>query len=260
VNDCLVRRAEIPIQAPGMTKEENCNIRERNRKTAIDMTKLEQDEKKFAEFMDRGLRAEFPNPDRIGCPDRKVLRDIALHRMPLAQAESYFPHLTTCSPCYRDFCDIRDAALVRRKRTLFAVAATILVIGSIFSGVWIERHHEQQFARAAIIDLRNFSVPRGSGPPPGSLPLQIRWTASRLTIYLPLGSSEGRYDVRIVSPSGAVIAMTNGAAKIQDHATVLVVPISTSSTSTGHYVLQIRKNEPEDKGGLDWNSYPLELR
>jgi hypothetical protein len=224
------------------------------------MTKPEQGEKKLEEFMERGLRAEFPNPDRIGCLDPKVLRDIASHRMPLAQAESYFGHLSTCSPCYRDFCNMRDAAAVVRKRVLFAVAASILVIASILSGAWYERHHEQQFARTAIIDLRNFSFPRGSEPAPDGLPLQIRWTASRLTIFLPLGSSEGRYDVRIISPSGAVIAMTGGAAKIQDHATVLIVPISTSSTSTGHFVLQIRKNDPEDKNGLDWISYPLELR
>ncbi|HWO27312.1 MAG TPA: hypothetical protein VNO32_00790 [Candidatus Acidoferrum sp.] len=224
------------------------------------MTNPGQDEKAFMEFMDRGLRTEFPNPDRIGCLDPKVLRDIASHRMALAKAEPYFIHLTTCSPCYRDFCHIRDAAIVHRKRTLLAVAASILVVASILSVSWFERHHERQFAQGATIDLRAFSVPRGSGPSPGTAPLQIDRTARRWTIYLPLGSSNGHYDVRIMSPSGIVIATATGVAAIQDYATVLVVPMSTSSASPGRYVLQIRKNGVEDNNALDWNSFPAVLR
>jgi hypothetical protein len=224
------------------------------------MTKPQYEEKEFSELMDRGLRAEFPNPDRVGCPGSKVLREIALHRMPLPRAESYFPHLTTCSPCYREFSQIKDAAVAGRRRTILAVAASLLVTASILAGVWIERHHEGPLVQTATVDLRNFSVPRGSGPQDIVPPLQIRWTASRLTIYLPLGSSEGHYDVRIIHPSGLVIAMTSGTAEIQDHSTLLVVPIRTSSASTGNYILQIRKNDPEDKNALDWTSYPLVLR
>lgn len=69
----------------------------------------ETDEERFLKVLGRGLREEFPNPARTGCPTAEVLRSIALHKMPLLEAEKWLDHLTSCSPCYRDFCHFRVA-------------------------------------------------------------------------------------------------------------------------------------------------------
>ena len=69
----------------------------------------ESDEERFLKVLSRGLREEFPNPKRSGCPPSHVLKRIASHEMPLSEAENWLDHLTSCSPCYTDFCEFRTA-------------------------------------------------------------------------------------------------------------------------------------------------------
>lgn len=59
------------------------------------------------EVLGRGLLEEFPNPTRRGCPSAEVLRRIASHEMPISEAEKWLDHLTSCSPCYSDFCQFQ---------------------------------------------------------------------------------------------------------------------------------------------------------
>jgi hypothetical protein len=174
--------------------------------------------------------------------------------MSLAQAEPWLNHITSCSPCYRDFSQFREAYQRRRNLTLLAVAASILVVASIGGWALMQRHGGTQLAQTAVLDLRNRSVARGAHPVPTEPPLEIRRTVSLFNIYLPLGSSEGPYDVRIVTPSGASLLTASGIAKLKDHITSLQVAVSLSSAHAGRYILQIRK------AGLEWNSYPLLLR
>jgi hypothetical protein len=201
-----------------------------------------------------GLLREFPNPDRIGCPGSEILRGLAFRTVPLAQAERWLEHLTSCSPCYRDFSQFREAYQRRRNLTLLAVAASILVVASV--GVWalMQRHSRTQLAQTAVLDLRNRSVARGTQPVPTGPPLEIRRTVSSFDIYLPIGSSEGAYDIRILTPSGTPVLTASGIAKLKDHITSLQVAVSLSSAHPGRYILQIRKAD------LEWNSYPLLLQ
>lgn len=224
------------------------------RGTLSDKPYSAKEEKRALDTLGRGLVREFPNPERAGCPGSDILRGIAFHRVPLAQAEAYLDHLTSCSPCYRDFSQFREAYQLRRKRTLLAVAASILVVAT--AGTWwvIRAQNEIRFAQSAVLDLRNRSVARGSEPVPTEPPLEIRRNVARMDIYLPLGSTEGPYEVRIVTASGESILIANGTAKLNDHITSLQVAVNLSSTSPGRYSLQVRKADSE------WNSYPLLLR
>lgn len=174
--------------------------------------------------------------------------------MPLSEAEKWLDHLGSCSPCYCDFSRFRDAYRHRRRQTLVAIAASILVVVSI--GVWalVQWHNKTQISQTAVLDLRNLSVARGVEPSPEVKPLEVSREASRLSILLPLGSSEGQYDVRIATPSGKSVVTANGMAKFKNGATTLQTAMKLSSVSTGAYVLQIRK------AGLEWSSYPLVLR
>jgi hypothetical protein len=69
----------------------------------------ESDEERVLKVLGRGLLEEFPNPTRTGCPPAAVLKSIASHEMPLVEAEKWLDHLTSCSPCYRDFCQLQVA-------------------------------------------------------------------------------------------------------------------------------------------------------
>lgn len=203
----------------------------------------------------RGLRDEFPNPERIGCPGREIVAAIAAHKMPLSQAESYLDHLTSCSPCYRDFLQLQREHRQRRTRMIFAVAASVLIVAAIATWAVIYRHGSNlQVARSVVVDLRNHSMARGTEPLPSEPPLEISRSVSHLDIYLPFGSSDGPYDFRISTAREEVLRTGSGFAKVQEGITALPVDVNLSSVSPDLYILQIRKV------GSEWNSYSLRLR
>lgn len=175
--------------------------------------------------------------------------------MPLSQAETYLDHLTSCSPCYRDFSQLREAYRRRRRQLIFAVAASVLIVAAIATWAFIYRHGSNlQVARSVVVDLRNHSMARGTEPLPSEPPLEISRSVSHLDIYLPLGSSDGPYDFRISTTRGEVLRTGSGFAKVQEGITALPVDVNVSSVSPNLYILQIRKV------GSEWNSYSLRLR
>ena len=214
----------------------------------------ERDEKRILDALGRGLLKEFPNPDRAGCPSSDVLKRIASHEMPLTEAEKWLDHLTSCSPCYADFHQFQAAFQRRRTRTLLAIAASILIAIGIAGWVLLQKHNESLIAQTAVLDLRNRSIPRGTEPNPTEPPLEINRVATHWNIYLPLGSSEGQYEIRIVTFSGEIVFASGGTAKLADQITSLQIPVSFLSSRSGPYVLQIRKT------GSKWSSYLLLLR
>ena len=95
---------------------------------------------------------------------------------------------------------------------------------------------------------------RGTEPQPGEPPLQVSRNVSHLEIYLPLGSSDGAYDVRLTDLRGEAFFAGAGTAEVQQGVTLLPVHISLAAASPGLYVLQLRKV------GSEWNSYPLRIK
>ncbi|MHB8527444.1 MAG: hypothetical protein ACYDD2_14990 [Candidatus Acidiferrales bacterium] len=178
---------------------------------------------------------------------------MASHRVPLAEAEKWLDHLGSCSPCYRDFSRFQETYQLHRKRTLLAIAASILVCASIGGWAFVRWHNKKETVQTAVLDLRNWSVARGVEPNPGVPPLEVNRDASRLSILLPFGSSEGEYDVRVAKRSGELLVTAVGMAKLSKGVTSLRVVLRMSSLSPGTYMLKIRK------AGLEWNSYPLDI-
>ncbi len=217
-----------------------------------------REEKRILDALGSGLLREFPNPERVGCPSSELVRGIARHKVPLVEAAPWLDHLTSCSPCYRDFCQIRDAYQFRRMTILFAIVASVLIVASVSGWVLLQKYRQRDLAQTAVLDLRDRSVPRGteggSNPTQVEQPLVLHRTVSRLNIYLPLGSSDGPYDVRVISPNGESLVTVSGTAGLKDHITLLPIEVSLSSLRPGRYALQLRKD------GLEWNSYPLVVR
>src|SRR5947209_17995954 len=110
--------------------------------------------------------------------------------MNLSEAEKWLDHLTSCSPCYRDFSQFQTAYRSRRTRTLVAPAATILMLA--FAGWGLlprqktplvlrpneppaPRPEEPLITRTAVTDVRDRSTqrrpqPRRALPPPEVAP------------------------------------------------------------------------------------------
>ena len=212
------------------------------------------DEKHILDALGRGLLIEFPNSERTGCPGSDVLKRIAYKRMPLAEAEKWLNHLGSCSPCYRDFTELRKVREVQRRRALSAVAASILVALGIAGWVLIQKHNETVLSQTAVLDLRNRSASRSPEPNLGEPRLELRHGFSQLNIYLPLGSPEGVYEVRIVTTSGDSLLNAGGTARLDEGVTSLQVRGDVIFARPGPYSLQIRKPPSA------WSSYPLVLR
>jgi hypothetical protein len=214
----------------------------------------ERAEKRILDALGRGLLKEFPNPERTGCPGSDVLERIASHEMPLTEAEKWLDHLTACSPCYNDFSQYQIAHRRRRTRTFLAIAASILIIASVVGWGLFMRQREPMVAQTAVLDLRSRSIPRGTESSPAEPPLETSRAATKWDIYLPRGSSEGPYDVRLLTPSGESLMTVSGTAKLSDGVTSFQVVVGLSFARPAQYVLQVRKANSE------WNSYPLLLR
>jgi hypothetical protein len=214
----------------------------------------ERDEKRILDALGRGLLKEFPNPGRAGCPGSDVLRRIASHAMSLAEAEKWLDHLTSCSPCYRDFSELQAGYRHRRMQTILGIAASILIVVGVAGWALFFKQKGPPVVQTAVLDLRNRSVPRGGEPTPDEQPLELSRAVKHLNVYLPLGSAEGPYELRIAITTGSAIFTTNGVASLKDGVTSIEAAVDLSSAPSGRYVLQIRRPNSE------WNSYPLLLR
>jgi hypothetical protein len=214
----------------------------------------ERDEKRILDALGRGLLKEFPNPDRSGCPGSDVLKRIASHEMPLPEAEQWLDHLTSCSPCYGDFSEFQAAYQSRRTRTLLAIAASILIIVGVAGWALFFNPKGPPAVQTAVLDLRNRSIPRGGEPNPDEQPLEVSRGVKQLNVYLPLGSAEGPYEIRIATAAGRAVLATSGVASLKDGVTAIQAVVDLSSASSGRYLLQVRRPNSE------WNSYSLLLR
>jgi len=81
-----------------------------------DREEFDKDEQRILDLLARGLLREFPNPQRVGCPDSTILKGIAFRKLRLAEVEQWMDHLGTSSPCYRDFTAFRKEAASQRRR------------------------------------------------------------------------------------------------------------------------------------------------
>lgn len=212
------------------------------------------DEKRILDALGRGLLKEFPNPNRRGCPGSDVLKRIASHEMPLSEAEKWLDHLGSCSPCYSDFCTLKAANRNRRVRTVLALAASMMIVALVAGWAFFLRQKEPVGTERAVLDLRNRSIARGTEPNPAEPPLEMARKVSHLEIYLPLGSADGDYGVRISRPREKILFSTKGVANIKKGITSLAVNVNLSSASPGLYVLQLQK------GDSGWTAYPLRLK
>ena len=174
--------------------------------------------------------------------------------MPLSEAEKWFDHLGSCSPCYADFKRFQEAHAWRQRQIVLAVAAGILLAAAVTGWALIHKRTENLTAQTAVLDLRDRSIARGDEPNPAEPPLEVSGKVSHLKIYLPVGSSEGDYEIQISGPDRKMLFAAKGTAIKQREIIYLAVDVNLSSASPGLYVFQVRKY------GSGWTSYPLQVK
>jgi hypothetical protein len=212
------------------------------------------EEKRILDLLNRGLSRDFPNPQRIGCPGTAILKSIALHKLPLAEADPWLEHFSSCSPCFQEFSEIRKQATDQRRQTQMWLAAAAMVLLAVAGWMWVRSRPSGQTAAVVVLDLRDRSTARGENPPETSQPsLEVSRSAKSLNLELPIGSNEGAYDVALLNPSGAELFRTSATARLEDHIVVLRANVDFAGVSPGSYFLGVRQP------GLEWTRFPIRL-
>jgi hypothetical protein len=228
-------------------------IRIESRRLLKEKEGLSIEEQRILDLLDRGLSRDFPNPERIGCPGSAFLEGVARHKVPLSEADQWLDHLSSCSPCFQEFTEIRKQAAGQQRQRQMWLAAAAIVLLAVGGWLWLRSQPSGQTA-AVVVDLRGRATVRGENTPDTSQsPLEVPRNARRLNLELPIGSNEGAYDVALLDPSGVELFRTSAAAKLEDHVVVLRVNVDLTGTSPGSYFLGVRQP------GLEWTRFSIRL-
>ena len=212
------------------------------------------EEKRILDLLDKGLSRDFPNPQRIGCPGSAILKSLALHKLPLAEADPWLEHFSSCSPCFQEFSEIRKQAAGQPRQTQMWLAAAAMVLLAVAGWMWVRSRPSGQTAAVVVLDLRGRSTARGENPSETSQPpLEVPRSAKSLNLELPIGSNEGAYDVALLNPSGAELFRTIATARLEEHIVVLRANVDFAGASPGSYFLGVRQP------GLEWTRFPIRL-
>jgi hypothetical protein len=221
----------------------------------------------FEELQDivqQAILNEFPNPERKGCLGSTVLKELANRARPVR--DGAWEHVTHCSPCYREFLDFRAEVKrarrlkVTRRRTMIAViGAVLLVAGAITT--YAVAHREKATAtqtvgpyQSAALNLKDRSVARGeAGHPSATEPLILPSRPLDLTIYLPIGSEPGIYQVQLLKKIDEPLMTVAAEARIEHGNTILRAKIDLTHVASGAILIGLR--QPPS----DWTYYPVTI-
>ena len=112
----------------GVSARDNVNG---SRQVLSEQEEFNREEKRVLDLLTQGLSREFPNPQRVGCPGSAVLRGIAFRKLRLAEVDRWLVHLSSCSPCYQEFAELRKEAASQRRRTQAWIAVAAVLIFAV---------------------------------------------------------------------------------------------------------------------------------
>ena len=167
------------------------------------------------DVLDEVFARANPNPGRVGCPPRNVLRELALRQRPIE--DPGYLHLSECSPCWVEFRAAQKAAAtavppqMSAFKKMAAAAAVFLLVGA---GAWFfcvgpRRRGPNPEIRlrlrrglptvvAVTIDLRPYEIQRSEQNQPAQPPVLLPRDRVRATILLPVGSEPGTVELQVL--------------------------------------------------------------
>lgn len=233
-------------------------------------------DKELLDFARAYLSEAFPNPDREGCPVDSALRFLAFN--PRESAPEVTGHLAACSPCFRRYGELlaemksqrevekgfswQRISLWTQTHPFFAGAAALCLLLIAFGAAFLLRGTRQPNAPPIetnrkpnptepsnptvaylpfSLDLSAVSPIRGSESAPTGTRRSVLVPNSPLdlTLFLPLASPEGRYDLK-VSAGDQTVWSKSAQAHLQEGKTLIQVETDFRQIQTGNYNLEVR--------------------
>jgi hypothetical protein len=221
----------------------------------------------FQDIVQQAILREFPNPERKGCPGTEVLRELANRPRPVR--DDPWEHVTHCSPCFREFLDLRAEVKQRlelerrraiRRRTALAAIGVAVAGGGIAAYEVFHRGGLRSSEglgpyQAALLDLRDASTTRGAeGQGRKGQPHILPAQRLDLTILLPVGSEPGPYEIQFLKDVDKPLLNASSAATVENSITVVRTKLDLSRKNSGSYLIGLR--QPPS----DWAFYPVTIR
>jgi hypothetical protein len=206
------------------------------------------------------IKADFPNPERCGCPDAETVRSLAQRRIPLSQTGDLVDHIATCAPCFDAY------SRVRRRRRIVRVIGPVVVGIICFTALALlssphrvppTQPRQQLLANLPPVPVRPVTLDYRLTSPTRSPDLQVRaGKALRLprgildlTILLPVGTEDGEYSIELRTSGTQAVVHVSGPAKWDGHAVILATRVDIRQVAAGVYTLALRKD------GASWRTY-----
>jgi len=219
-------------------------------KTAV-LSKSE--EKRLREALRRTFLDGYPNPERRGCPGSDILRAIATGKLTLEEAEPWIHYFSACSPCTREFAQLREGYQRRRIRLVYGIAAGGL-LAAMAAWLLLRSPLGPAQLRPVTIDLSDWAILRGPEGNAPNAPLQLVKGYLNITLYLPTGSEPGMYEVQVVREPGHPIWSAQQEAKLENYKATLRVQADLRHFGPGLYLLAFRRQDQS------WTYIPLVLK
>ena len=185
-----------------------------------------------------------------------MIRAVAFLKADLAQHQDFIVHMSRCSPCFNDFGVFREQAKLSKRKRNLAIIGSVIVTVVLGILIWSERGRflPQGTFQVAALDLTHRGALRGEEPNTPKSPLELSSRRLDLTIYLPLGSQPGIYELQILKQAGSAIWSGQSDATIENSVSTLHLKVDLAGIRSGQYFLAVRQK------GLDWFYYPLVIR
>ena len=220
-----------------------------------------RDERRLIERATNAVASDFPNRERLGCPESTTVIAIAQGRLSSPETADVIDHIATCSPCLLEYNQHR-----RRHRTrvitkmVLASAAGLMLIAVLwrFGPEYVGRRQPPMTKEivstplSATLDFRNRTVQRSESAEPYNRDVpHLTRVVVNLAIKLPVGVEDGLYQVELRTRSNKAVLASAGTAAWREGAETLTTTLDCRSVAPGEYTLAIRK------GTSAWRLYPV---
>ncbi len=211
-------------------------------------------DQRLLDRLEQSVSLDFPNPERVGCPDSSVLKDLALRRLRLAAVEPWLQHLSACSQCFQEYNSLRRQAAHRRRRTYEVVGIVAVLLFAVSGWLGMRAVYPNRSMDTEILDLRESILAVDQDVERAEMyPLQLHHGTRHLMLKLPVEiHKEGQaLEVALLKETGDPMLVSHGATHLDGELAVLTVDLDLGAVQPGRYYLGIRHP------GANWTRCPL---
>ncbi len=221
------------------------------------------EEKKLLGAAAAAVETDFPNPERIDCPEPRSVRDLARRRIPITETAGLVDHIATCAPCFDAYSRFRRQCKRVRAGSVVVVAVTGILALTLWrphvSSLFPYRQPTAMVnpstpSETATVDFRELSPTRSAEPQRHNPQTpRLRNVKLDLTVLLPFGTEDGEYSIEVRNASGEVVVQAVGRARWNGTAETLATKLDLRNLPAGRCTMALRAS------GSAWHVYPLIL-